>query len=233
MSDVHEARQRAALALDLDDFVAQGTASLPTGPAWSREPGTVRQALLRGLLGNHAFAWERMRQLLAESDPRSAYETINNWERDCGLPDPCTGELIGLQERREAVVHKRLARGGQSRAYYIAIAAQLGYRITITEFRQFRCGRSAAGDAVNGVDWCHTWRVHTSQLQIWFFRAGSSAGTALRRWGGGVLECILNRLKPGSSVLTFSYYQRGQTLWDGGQSVWDDNFTVWDQEDRL
>ena len=56
MSEAHQARQRAALALGLDDFVTQGVAALPTGPAWSREPGSVRRALLRGLLGNHAYA---------------------------------------------------------------------------------------------------------------------------------------------------------------------------------
>lgn len=228
MSEAHEARQRAALALGLDDFVTQGVAALPTGPAWSREPGSVRRALLRGLLGNHAYAWERMVRLLAEADPRSAYETIEDWEADCGLPDPCIGPQTDLQDRRDAVVMKRQTRGGQSRAYYIEIARRLGFHVTIEEFTGFRAGHNSVGDAVYREGWAHAWRVTVLGLSVRYFLAGaSSAGDPLARWGNTVLECVLHALKPAHTVLQIAHVNGA--IWDGGTARWDGGDTIWDR----
>lgn len=228
MSEAHDARQRAALALTLDDFVTQGVATLPTGPAWSRDPGSVRNALLRGLLGTHAYAWERMLRLLAEADPRSAYETIEDWEADCGLPDPCIGPQTDLQDRRDAVVMKRQTRGGQSRAYYIEIARRLGFHITIEEFKVFRVGLSRVGDRLYNEGWTHTWRVTVVGRTVRYFRTGASVmGERLVRWDNTILECVLHALKPAHTILQIAYINAA--IWDGGTAIWNGGTAIWDR----
>lgn len=216
--------------LTADDYAQVLADLLPTGWAWPREPRTVLMRTFAGLAVEFARVHQRDCDLLTESYPGTALETLADWERICGLPDPCIQPpLQGLQERRAAVLFKLAARGGQSRAYYIAVAAALGFEITITEFFTFRAGQNRAGDRVNGVDWLYTWRITSAEYRIWSFRAGrSTAGERLRRWGNRMLECVIEPLKPAHTILQFAYY--AGSVWDDGESVWDDGASIWDLE---
>jgi uncharacterized protein YmfQ (DUF2313 family) len=211
---------------DYAQFVAD---LLPTGWAWPRDPDTVLMRTFAGLAVEFARVHRRDCDLLNESYPGSALETLSDWERVCGLPDPCIEPpLTGLQERRAVVLAKLATRGGQSRAYYIAVAKALGFDISITEFFAFRAGRNRAGDPVNGIDWLYTWRITAALYTLWKFRAGrSTAGEALRRWGNRMLECVIDPLKPAHTILQFAY--RIGVPWDGGDSVWDGGESIWDE----
>ncbi|MNJ68827.1 hypothetical protein D3C77_651150 [compost metagenome] len=82
----------------------------------------------------------------------------------------------------------------------------LGYTITIEEFRPFRAGLAAAGDALTNGGWAFTWRVHAPEVAVIPFRAGlSAAGEQLRAWGNDTLECKINQLKPAHTVALFAY----------------------------
>jgi uncharacterized protein YmfQ (DUF2313 family) len=182
---------------------------LPRGWAWPRDPDTVLMRTFAGLAAEFARIHGRDCDLLTESYPGTALETLTDWERLCGLPDPCVAPpLTTLQERRAAVLARLASRGGQSRAYYIAVAAALGFDITITEFFAFRTGQNRAGDPVNGVAWCYTWRINAAEWTVWSFRAGlSTAGEALRRWGNQRLVCAIEPLKPAHTILQFAYFR--------------------------
>lgn len=148
----------------------------------------------------------RASALLDESDPRSTVHLLTDWEGVAGLPDE--GELLPttVQERRNSVVARVTGIGGQSRAYFIALGTSLGYEVTITEFRPFRAGQSAAGDPVNSAEWVFVWRVNAPQTTITSFRAGqSAAGEPIRRWGNEALERVMGRLKPAHTRLLFGY----------------------------
>lgn len=151
-------------------------------------------------------AQARAQGLLLEMLPHTSTEMLAEWERLLGLPDPCIGQLGTTQERRAAVVAKYTETGGQSRAYFIGVAAKLGYEVTITEYRPFQVGVSAAGDALYGDDWLYAWLVNAPETTITEFAVGiSAAGDPLRSWGNELLECAITKLKPAHTHVLFGY----------------------------
>jgi uncharacterized protein YmfQ (DUF2313 family) len=112
-----------------------------------------------------------------------------------------------FSKRQAALVAEIASQGGQSIAYYVAVAAAaLGYAITITEFHPFRVSRSRVGDALLRTPWLHTWRVNAPSITMQYFRVGKSpVGEPLRSWGNSELECRLGQLAPAHTVLQFSY----------------------------
>lgn len=180
---------------------------LPPGPIWTTDPATVQGQVWAAIAASEAKVHARAAALLAiEADPRLTVEMLADWERAFGLPDECTVLPASLQERRASLLWKITAVGGQSRAYFIALAAFLGFTITIEEPRPFRVGISRAGDPLRGIAWIFAWRVHADAVTVRSFRTGASAvGEALRSWGNTLLECRLNQVKPAHTVLIFAY----------------------------
>jgi len=249
MSETIERESQAICGFTAEDYAGVLADLLPLGMVWPRDPDTSLMRTISGLAEEFARVHNRDCDLLMEAYPGTAIETISDWERVCGLPDPCTGPLGILQERREAVLAKLGARGGQSRQYYIDLAAALGFEITITEFRPFLAGESQAGDpccyqsfgredAIENrmMDWWFVWRINTPNFRIVFFRASQSqAGDPLARWGNELLECTIAALKPAHTGVIYSYGRGlprpphraywdtsiGGSFWDGGASVWD------------
>ena len=131
-----------------DDYASAFTDLLPRGAAWPREPETV----LMNLIGGLSMIWgdpvdARAADLLErESDPRTTAEMLPDWERNWGLPDPCYAEPLTVNDRRIALVQRMTIQGAQSRQFFIDVAHQIGYTITITEYRPFMVGIDAVGD---------------------------------------------------------------------------------------
>jgi uncharacterized protein YmfQ (DUF2313 family) len=190
-----------------DDYRRQMQALLPRGLAWSLAPLSWLTRLLSGMAPEFARIHARVLDLIRESDPRTTIEMLAEWERALGLPDNCSNTLAPtLQGRRDDVLTKLVSLGGQSRAYYIAVAARLGYMISIEEFAPFRVGRSRVFDALYSEDWTWVWRVNGPPVSIRYFRTGQSrVGEPLRYWGNSVLECRLNLIKPAHTHIIFSY----------------------------
>lgn len=189
------------------EYREQLEALLPPGQAFPRERGTTLETLLDGMAQELARIDERGEELIVEANPRTTSELLSDWERVAGLPDKCSGTLeTTLQGRRQVLLSKLAGTGGQSVAYFIGVAASLGYEVTIEEFRPFRAGMSVAGDSLTNGDWVFTWRVRAPEVTIITFRAGLSvAGEALRTWGNDTLECKINQLKPAHSLALFAY----------------------------
>lgn len=190
------------------DYLRQLQALLPPGPAWSRDDAAPLTHLLAALALELERVDGRAADLVEEADPRTTAELLADWERVAGLPDPCVAAL-GINQttaqRRAALVAKLTTIGGQSAAYYIALAASLGYTITVTEFSPFQAG-SDAGDALTNDGWRFVWQVNAPEASIVEFAAGrSSAGEPLRAWGNELLECVINRLKPAHTYVLFAY----------------------------
>ncbi|MCW5666465.1 MAG: DUF2313 domain-containing protein [Piscinibacter sp.] len=187
------------------DYQALLSSLLPVGPAWPREAGSVLQLLLYALAAEFERLELRMLDLVGESDPRLTVELLPDWERVAGLPDPCVGAGQTLELRRAALTAKLTNVGGQSRAFYLEVAARLGYSITIDEFFT-EAEAIAAGIPYTGTSWAHTWRINAAEETVREFRVGGSvAGERLRSWGNEMLECVMNRLKPAHTILLFAY----------------------------
>jgi uncharacterized protein YmfQ (DUF2313 family) len=132
-----------------EDYVEALENLLPLGPAWPREYDST----LMKLIGGFAEIWgdpvdARAADLLErESDPRLTIELLPDWERAWGLPDPCYTAPLTIDERHLALMMRMTMIGAQSREFFISAAAQIGYAISITEYRVFVVGIDRVGDA--------------------------------------------------------------------------------------
>jgi uncharacterized protein YmfQ (DUF2313 family) len=194
------------LTFTAQDYAAQFQRLLPRGRIWHRGLGLVQDADILTLMPTWSRLQERLNDLIAEIFPCSTVELLPEWEATLGLPDPCTGPLDTIQERQAAVCSKFIARGGQSKTYYEAIAASIGSPITITEFKPFVAG-DTVGLPLYGEDWAFTWQINAAQITIYAFSVGvSTAGEPLRTWSNYLLECTMEAIKPAHTVLLFAYY---------------------------
>ena len=191
-----------------EQYARQLRALLPPGLAWSGDQSSVLFAVMDAAAVELSRIDGRAADLEREWHAPTTFELLADFERVLGLPDDCAPAPESVAQRRDAVVARLIALGGASPEYFIALAASVGYTITITEFRPFRAGRSYAGDALTNDDWPHAWQVNGLTDTIGVFRAGAnSAGDRLRWWGNQLLECLLSIYKPAHTILIFAYIQ--------------------------
>jgi uncharacterized protein YmfQ (DUF2313 family) len=195
-------------------YQAQLAALLPRGRAWPREDGSELMKLMHAKAEELARIDGRVSDLLEEVDPRTTLELLDDWERVAGLPDSCIAAPDSIAERRAAVQSRITGMGGQTREYFINLAATLGFAITIDEFQPFRVGAGRVGDLLYGEAWAHVWRVNVQPpaiddgggLSIRYFRVGESrVGERLVGFGSLDLECIIRRAAPAHSIVIFAY----------------------------
>lgn len=130
-----------------DDYAEVFAAGLPTGPAWSRDPDDAMMRVVQGLMGSWGRVDSRIDDLLStESDPRSTFQMLGDWEAAFGLPDLCVRVPQTIEDRRNALVAKIATVGGQSRAFFIQKAADLGYTVSIYEYAPYLGGISVCGE---------------------------------------------------------------------------------------
>jgi uncharacterized protein YmfQ (DUF2313 family) len=191
---------------DSDQYTQALLKLCPTGKAWPTESESNWYKLLE------ALAQELMRidttatDLLNEIFPDTTTQLLPDWERVAGLPDPCSGLGATIAIRRKDLLAKITARGGQSPQYFIDVAAQLGYEISITEFDPFQVDISSVDDGLYSEEWQLAWQVNSAlNTIIPFVAGGNSAGDALRTWGNERLECIITARKPAHTILLFAY----------------------------
>lgn len=156
--------------------------------------------------------------------PAAVLEWLEDYERVYGLPGACRQQGLLLQERLALLAIALKERAGISRDYYVWLAAQLGYSITIEEYGQFKAGFSAAGDSLtnyqthftagssageslaSGAPWQFVWVVHASDTPATQFRAGvSGAGEPLVSWSNTLLECAIRAAAPAHTAVHFAY----------------------------
>lgn len=112
-------------------------------------------------------------------------ELLPDWERVYGIT-PASSATIS--SRVAAIQARMRAVGGLSRAYFIEIAAALGYTITISELTPFRASRNRVGDVIAVPGVVYAWRV-------------SVYGVA----SAPDLEALFRELKPAHTAVTFVY----------------------------
>ena len=140
MSDQHVTRTG-------EDYAVAMQGLLPSGQAWPRAWDEMLMLVVRGLTRIWGDFEIRASKLLEmESDPRQTIELLPDWERNWGLPDPCYDAPQSIYERQRALVMRMTIEGAQSREFFIEVAAQIGYTITITEYRPFTIAMDGCGD---------------------------------------------------------------------------------------
>lgn len=188
------------------DFAAALHALLPTGRVWPREADTAQAKVLDGLAGVYERQSADAAGLLVEAFPATTSALLTEWESSLGLPDECTGPAETLDARRRRVVQKLTAGGGQSRAYFLGLAAALGYPdAAIREYRPFTVG-SPCTDALTQGAWLHAWAlVLYGDGEVRSFAATAGCTDALRSWGSAAVECVVRRAAPAHTAVTIAY----------------------------
>ena len=179
--------ERRALSADPANDYAHQFLAPPQGQAMAAIRSAPWRRPVAGSPNIGASSDARAADLLErESDPRSTFELLPDWERAWGLPDPCFPDATNIDARQKMLVLKTTLLGGQSRAFYEWVANWLGYTITIREWSPFMAGVSEAGDTrdASGIyrweigppEMRFYWQVHVTGAGLIWFRA--SAGQA-------------------------------------------------------
>ena len=141
--------------------------------------------------------------LLLEMFPDTTQLLISSWERICGLIPP---EGATLQYRQSTVLSKlRATPGDIKRPYFVALAASMGYTITITPCVPFMSGWGHSGDTIYIANGIYIWLVTIVGEPVYYFQSGQSAsGEPLCWWPPQtVLQNLLNDLKPADVYMVF------------------------------
>lgn len=104
-------------------------------PGYSRSPDAVWGKQL-GPAAAEASLIEQMGEVLHhEIDPRQSIYLLPEWQAEFGADPYGVDTSAMITPELQAYLYQRLInRGGQSRAFYIALAESLGVSISITEF---------------------------------------------------------------------------------------------------
>lgn len=185
------------------DFTNAMLALLPRGAAWPREPDSVPAQVLGALAPTYARQAARSFNLLADAFPTTAFELLPEWEATVGLPDPCTPLNPSLAQRVAAVAAKVASGGGQSTAYFTAVAAAMGMEITVSTFMPFSADQDCDQPDYD-PSWIYAWQVATPAVATHYFDADASvADDPLETFDGPQLQCRLQQIAPAHTTLIF------------------------------
>lgn len=194
------------MGLKPDDYGEHLLDLLPGGRAWDKRTGSTLRELAIALGTEFARADNRGEALRDEADPQLTLELLAEWERVVGLPDECTGPLSDTQARRAAVLARLANRGGQTPAFYVALAATLGFEVEIVEYRPADCLSTCTASLTQDA-WTHAWTVVAPLGTVRTATCLSTCADSLRSWGDDLLECTLRRVAPAHTVLLFAYVE--------------------------
>jgi uncharacterized protein YmfQ (DUF2313 family) len=205
----------------LEAYAETAASALPPGAFWQgfRDYDGTGRELLRAKAQTWLDVDLAAERLVAEIQPARASEMLADHETQVGLPDCCFQTLnVNIEDRRNAVLTRYRAQGGQSPEYFIDLAKSLGYDVTITENRPFVCGLSEIGGDSSGAAPVtrfdtigadrFSWKVVVPEPRVTWFRCGSGvlgqdALATINR--ADDLECLLARYQPAQQDLTVSY----------------------------
>lgn len=147
----------AAALYGVLDYVRNIAALRPRGRAWPGDQTSVQVQTI----GAWAPTAERIdaaaQQLLIDARPDTTQALLAEWEASLGLAGDAG---LSTAARQAAIVAQLVAVGAQSKAYFIAYAAKLGFAITISTFAPFRSGRNTCGQPLQGPIWVFAWGAH-------------------------------------------------------------------------
>lgn len=195
------------MAVTADDYLHAMQGLLPHGPAWPRDLDAPVSLLFAGLATEMGRIDARADQAIKEALINIAYELLPDWERNAGLSaySKIDGSALSTDQRQANLISQLVKRGGQSPAYFIAAALNLGFVITITEFTEWNVNNSVE-DLFCNSPWNFAWQVNASNAAgiSWTVEDDVEASFAVV-WIGALMEAAFQEDKPAHTVIIFSY----------------------------
>lgn len=179
---------------------------LPRGRVWPRDPDSTMFAFWEAMAGTWKRNSDAAIGLANDSPPFSLNQMLPEWELTLDLPDDCAPAGQTIQQRVNAVVTKFAASGGQSAAYFIALAEALGYaNVTITQYAPFRVDRSTVETPLYDEGWFFVWTLNAPDLPVVYFTVDiTTVESPLYSLQGDELECTIEKYKPAHTIVLFS-----------------------------
>ena len=116
-------------------------------------------------------------------------------------------QALSLADRQRIAGQRLVELGGQSRAYFIHLAARLGEPgCTVSEFRPFNCNDDC-NDALNGTDDRFTWRLNIPRPadNVRWMTCNDDCTSALQEFTPSLVECPITERRPAHTTVLFSY----------------------------
>lgn len=139
---------------------------LPPGVIWNTDRDATIKKVALAITDEFARIDARAQNLVEELDPRTAAETLPEWEQAVSLPDDQVPEIPAtLPQRRVAVVQKLVGRTGQNYAFYARLCGACGYPlVSITKHAvdMTRSGTARSGDRLSGTAWAYAITITVS-----------------------------------------------------------------------
>jgi uncharacterized protein YmfQ (DUF2313 family) len=187
--------------------------SLPQGEAFKAKnnPDTVMYDLLLALAKGWSAVDKRSEDLTNEMFPQTVTESIDEWDIEYGLPSACaSGISQTFAERKASLLAKFAGIGGQDKAYYIKIANDLGFDVTITEFNGARYTRDVYTSKQYGqTTHPFVWYINVAGVETIYATYTQDRFTSTQYSKLGIdttiLECLINELKPAHTQVVFNY----------------------------
>jgi uncharacterized protein YmfQ (DUF2313 family) len=196
------------VAVTLDAWLGSLQALLPPGRALTREAGAVLTNLLQAIAAVFSRTEQDLEATQVQYDPLVATTLLPDWERLLALPDGCTIEQeLSTADRQRIASQRLMEQGGQSRAYFMGLAEQLGEPdCTITEFEQATCG-SNCNDALYSESDEFAWRFNVPAFVQDARPANCNDGceVALQIYKPNLIECPIGKRKPAHTLVLFAY----------------------------
>ncbi|WP_052161061.1 putative phage tail protein [Hoeflea sp. BAL378] len=202
----------------VESLLFSGLSLWPRGSAWGtpdgEAPSTVSRiaGLTRALLSPFVELYAKAWRLTEESRSASLVDSLEDWERDFGLPENCSSEGQTL-DARLAILRARVARLATiTPADVIRLAARLGYVVAIEEPDAFLAGESTClglGElSAAGLE--RQWVVLVRYAPFTQFETGIGEAGIDRLLGfdHDVLECEIRRISPGWTTVIFNYAEQ-------------------------
>ncbi|KQP11148.1 hypothetical protein ASF28_08885 [Methylobacterium sp. Leaf99] len=129
-----------------DEILPQVLALTPRGAAWGADEAgdgkgasPVQRSFWRGIAAWVADLNIRDWTIATQTFPSAATVSLPDWEAELGLPDPCMPAGRTAEQRVSRVRARFGAQGGASPAYFVCVAASLGFTMRVEEPTQFLC----------------------------------------------------------------------------------------------
>jgi len=179
---------------------------LPPGKAWTRDQDSWAFKFAAAMGVEPSRIDGRVKDMLREIDPRYSTELLSDFEREYGLPDECSVIGNSPEQRRQDLIARITAYGGQSFAYFTEVMANAGTPITISMKSPFRVG-SRIQQRLRGPGYRYIWFVDVPAGTLVYAVAGEAVtdDPIVQIVDDSNVICFLEKNKPAHTYIHYTF----------------------------